>query len=60
MIEYNHGKPELICDICGHTEDNFDTFQEAVAFKKENSWRSKKNNYGEWEEICPVCWLGGK
>ena len=32
MIEYNHGKPELICDICGHTEDNFDTFQE----KEEN------------------------
>lgn len=60
MIEYNYGKPELICDICGHTEDNFDTFQEAVAFKKENNWRSKKNTDGDWEEICPVCWLGGK
>jgi len=60
MIEYNRGKPELICDICGYTEDNFDTFQEAVAFKQENYWRSKKNKNGEWEEICPICWLGGK
>lgn len=60
MIEYNAGKPELICDICGYVEDGFDTFQEAVAFKQENYWRSKKNKDNEWEEICPICWLGGK
>lgn len=57
MIERNDDLYELSCDICGYVEDQFfDTFEEAVSFKKDksNEWRSKKID-GEWHDMCPDC-----
>ena len=47
---------ELQCDTCNESE-SFDTFTEAVAFKKDksNGWKSKKGTDGEWVDICPNC-----
>lgn len=45
----------LTCDVCGGEADGwFFDFYEAVDYKKENSWQSRKRN-GEWEDICPDC-----
>lgn len=44
----------LTCDGCGE-EFYFDDFYEAVEFKKEHDWKSKKNKDGNWEEFCPDC-----
>jgi hypothetical protein len=47
----------LTCDICGEeANEMFDTFQEAVDFKRdrENGWISRKTS-GEWEDVCPNC-----
>jgi len=54
MIEKNTYGFKLICDICGNEVDGFDTFQEAVEYKKDEGWRSQKVSDG-WEDICPEC-----
>ena len=55
MIEKRgEGRYVLVCDECGHEVKYFDTFQEAVDYKKENSWRSKKDG-DEWLDVCPDC-----
>jgi len=48
---------ELACDICGYAVTSFDSFQEAVDYKKEDGWKSQKHK-GEWEDICPECQEG--
>lgn len=59
MIEYGENNTiELTCDICGHCVSGFDSFHEAVDYKKENGWKSQKHK-GEWEDICPKCQRGG-
>jgi hypothetical protein len=48
---------DIICDICGEeTNKGFDSFSDAVAFKKDksNGWKSRKVK-DEWEDICPDC-----
>lgn len=48
----------VTCDACGEEcNENFDTFGEAVEFKKDqsNGWHSVKDGDG-WEDICPDCW----
>lgn len=56
MIEkFGDDMYQLECDNCGHcTDETFDSFMEAVEFKKENNWKSIKTN-GEWKELCPEC-----
>jgi len=46
----------LSCDICGSpdVEEQFDTFQDAVDYKKNAMWETQRRN-GEWEDICPEC-----
>ena len=44
----------LTCDECGE-EIDFYSFMEAVDYKKENGWKSRKDRYGDWEDICPNC-----
>lgn len=44
----------LECDCCDETIGGFDTFEEAVAWKKEN-WVSKKDKQGHWQEFCKEC-----
>ncbi|MCX7951932.1 MAG: hypothetical protein N2594_08315 [Clostridiales bacterium] len=53
MIEKIHGKHYLICDCCGD-EFEFDSYDKAIQFKRENDWKSRKYN-GEWEDICDYC-----
>lgn len=55
MIEKIDGQYHLACDICGEEADrDFTDFYDAVAYKKENGWKSQKYK-GEWEDACPEC-----
>ena len=55
MIDRNGSMFILTCDICAEeVVDDFDDFQDAVDYKKENGWKSQRRN-GEWEDICPIC-----
>lgn len=57
MIEKSMGTFDLTCDVCGDGPDeSFDEFMDAVEYKKDNEWRSHKNDYGEWEDLCPECY----
>ena len=44
----------LVCDECGHEVKHFNTFDEAAEYKRENKWKTKKED-GEWITICPDC-----
>lgn len=61
MITRNDiGYYTLQCDNCGDEPDeDFDTFQEAVTYKKETAkaegWRSVKDGNDEWWDLCPSC-----
>ncbi len=55
MIDKNHGFYNLTCDICDEEADEvFSDFDEAVDYKKANSWKSQKIN-GVWQDVCPNC-----
>ena len=55
MITKEYGDYILSCDICGGPADKkFDTFSEAVDYKKPNGWKVRKVN-GEWKDTCPEC-----
>lgn len=54
MIEKIKGKHYLICDMCGE-DFEFDSYDKAIKFKKEQNWKSKKYSNGEWEDICDYC-----
>jgi hypothetical protein len=41
-----------VCDT--DADQEFDEFAEAVEFKRENGWRSRKTA-GHWEDLCPDC-----
>jgi hypothetical protein len=47
----------LTCDYCGEACEDFDTFDEAVAYKvdRDNGWASVRDSSGEWYELCPQC-----
>lgn len=45
---------ELMCDNCGYTVSGMDDFMEAVDYKKENEWKSRRVD-DEWEDRCPNC-----
>lgn len=45
----------LQCDNCGYEVKNLDNFYEAVNYKRENGWKSKKIDKDEWEDRCPNC-----
>lgn len=66
MIEKEYGKFILYCDICGEAAGKnrgFDSFYDAVDYKKRNGWSSEKKPIGEggkgyrmeWFDICPEC-----
>ena len=44
-----------VCDICGDRLPGEETFMDAVRSKKPAGWRSRKDKYGDWEDICPEC-----
>lgn len=46
----------LTCDYCeDDVEEYFDSFMDAVHFKKDNEWKSVKTRNGAWKELCPEC-----
>lgn len=54
-IEKLGGSYTLECDICGEKAPRyFDYFDEAVDYKKENGWKSKRDDGGWWDH-CPEC-----
>jgi hypothetical protein len=45
----------LECDLCGHTEDGFSDFMEAVYYKKASGWKARKDEFDKWIDRCPSC-----
>ena len=43
----------LVCDECGREVKYFNTFDEAVEYKRDNGWKSKKDD-GEWGRFAPI------
>lgn len=49
----------LYCDICGlEVIPPFDTFDNAVEYKKKHQWKSQKHN-NDWQDVCPECQCKG-
>ena len=46
---------DLVCDDCGEIVDDFEEFMDAVEYKKQNGWKSRKTDDGSWEDLCPSC-----
>jgi hypothetical protein len=47
---------ELSCDHCEEPADEtFESFQEAVQFKKDNGWKSVKDVDEQWHDLRPDC-----
>ena len=53
MMTQEYNKYKLYCDCCDNCLE-FDSFEEAVAYKKKEGWGSV-NYDGEWEDYCPEC-----
>ena len=54
-IERFDGFYILQCDKCGE-ETECETFEECLEFKKTEKWKSRKNDKGEWMDVCFDCW----
>ena len=55
-IDKIHGEYCLSCDICGEgPQQPFESFDEAIQYKKNNGWSSLQNRNGEWVELCDNC-----
>ena len=48
-----------VCDVCGNKLHYEHDFHDAIAAKKADGWKSRKDKSGEWEDVCSEC-LGGK
>ena len=59
MIDKQYGEYILVCDICGHEVKGLDSFDEAVDYKKDDGWISRRskslNSRGEWLDTCKYC-----
>lgn len=53
FVDFEDGEYYLICDNCGK-RIRFEDFDEAVAYKKKNKWKSRKQGE-EWLDICNEC-----
>lgn len=57
MIDQQHGKFLLVCDICGEDYAEYDSWQKAVEFKHEFGFKSRFDKEDKhWLDICPKCW----
>lgn len=51
-----HGDITFICDDCGEALDTGEPeFGDAVRAKKAAGWASRKDNEGDWQDLCPDC-----
>ena len=58
MIDKHFGDFILVCDYCEEeAEEAFDSFQDAMDYKRKNDWKSIKTSKG-WKDCCPECWDG--
>ena len=56
MIDKINNIHKIICNSCGEIFKNeFNSFYDAVEYKKSNGWRSVKISEAKWDEICPDC-----
>lgn len=44
-----------ICDYCEQELPAEESFQDAVDAKRRAGWRARKDERGEWEDMCPDC-----
>ena len=53
---YKEGRMyNLQCDFCSNYVDDFETFDDAVDWKKVEGWKSVYLGDGCWEDKCPDC-----
>jgi hypothetical protein len=43
------------CDICGEELPALVDFNDAVKARKAEGWQSRKDKYGDWEDVCTEC-----
>lgn len=53
MITQEYNKYKLYCDCCDNCLE-FDSFEEAVAYRKKEGWGSVKV-FDDWIDTCPEC-----
>ena len=46
---------EVVCDICGETEEIEGQWDDCLDFKKDEGWSSRKDNHNEWMDVCEEC-----
>lgn len=44
-----------VCNECGVEISGGDSFTYAVRRKKEEGWRSRLDEQGDWMDLCPDC-----
>lgn len=44
-----------VCDMCEIEISGGTSFQDAVAARKKNNWKSHKEPSGNWIDLCPEC-----
>ena len=60
IIRTKDNKFILTCDIClKQVEVMFDTFNDAVRYKRDNRWASQRH-IGHWEDVCFYCRFNGR
>ena len=44
-----------VCDFCEAQLPAEESFQAAVDAKRRAGWKARKDEHGDWEDICPEC-----
>jgi len=60
MIEKIEGEFFLFCDLCDRNEGPFEIWVEAVEYKVDSAWKSRKDKIKGWMDICPECQKEGQ
>ena len=56
MIEKVDGEYRLVCDVCDElSEEGFEEFIHAVEEKGPLGWKSTKDKFRGWMDVCPEC-----
>jgi len=59
MINKEYGKYVLTCDVCEErAEETFNSFVEAVDYRRASGWKVKKEKDGTWVDTCTECLKG--
>ncbi len=57
MIDYDNDFEEMTvwCDKCSASIDFEGEWMECIEELKKEKWLIRRDEFGEWEHICPVC-----